>query len=113
MKNPAVVIADVTLREHGQTVPTEGLDRFDTELRVTTAEALVAAGLRRLELVSCISPRVAPAMAEPLLREVTRQVGPLQLLELDGEVVRVEEDHGAAVLLGQVGGPLDYRVGVG
>lgn len=75
MSAPSVVIADVTLREHGQTVPVGGLDRFDTELRVSTAQALVAAGVRRLELVSCISPRVAPAMAEPLLREVTSRVG--------------------------------------
>ena len=75
MKNPSVVIADVTLREHGQTVPAEGLDRFDARLRVDIAEALVAAGLRRLELVSCISPRVAPAMAEPLLRDVTARIG--------------------------------------
>jgi hydroxymethylglutaryl-CoA lyase len=72
---PTVEVADVTLREHGQTVTEEGLADFSVELRVRTALALVEAGLRRLELLSCVSPRVAPAMAEELIREVAQGVG--------------------------------------
>lgn len=72
---PNVEVADVTLREHGQTVTEEGLADFSVELRVRTALALVEAGLRRLELVSCVSDRVAPAMSEVLIREVTEGVG--------------------------------------
>jgi hydroxymethylglutaryl-CoA lyase len=72
---PNVEVADVTLREHGQTVPEEGLQDFSVDLRVRTALALVEAGIRRLELVSCVSPQVAPAMAEALIREVAESVG--------------------------------------
>lgn len=75
MNEPTVEVADVTLREHGQTVTEEGLAGFSVELRVRTALALVEAGLRRLELVSCVSPRVAPAMSEALIHEVTQGVG--------------------------------------
>jgi len=75
MNEPNVEVADVTLREHGQTVTGEGLAGFSVGLRVRTALALAEAGLRRLELVSCVSPRVAPAMSEALIREVTRGVG--------------------------------------
>ncbi len=72
---PNVEVADVTLREHGQNVSEERLEDFSVDLRVRTALALVAAGMRRLELVSCVSPRVAPAMAEDLIREVAEGVG--------------------------------------
>lgn len=70
-----VQVADVTLREHGQNVRAEELDRFSVDLRVETARSLVAAGVRRLEILSCVSPRVAPAMAEPLIRRVAAAVG--------------------------------------
>lgn len=71
-----VLLADVTLREHGQTVPSAELDRFTVDMRARTAKKLIQAGFRRLELISCVSPRVAPAMAEPLIREVAHRVGP-------------------------------------
>jgi hydroxymethylglutaryl-CoA lyase len=74
-REPDVEVADVTLREHGQTVTAEGLATFGVDLRVRTALALAAAGLRRLELVSCVSPQVAPAMEEALIREVAEGVG--------------------------------------
>jgi len=70
-----VIVADVTLREHGQNVRAAALDRFTVELRVATARALIDAGVRRLEILSCVSPRVAPAMAPELLAEVARGVG--------------------------------------
>lgn len=72
---PNVEVSDVTLREHGQTVTEEGLHEFSVEMRVSTASALVEAGFKRLELVSCVSPQVAPAMSEALIREVTEGVG--------------------------------------
>jgi hydroxymethylglutaryl-CoA lyase len=70
-----VEVADVTLREHGQNVRGDELERFSVDLRVQTARSLVAAGVRRLEILSCVSPRVAPAMAEPLIRRVAAAVG--------------------------------------
>jgi hydroxymethylglutaryl-CoA lyase len=70
-----VEVADVTLREHGQNVRTEELERFSVDLRAETARALVNAGVRRLEILSCVSPRVAPAMAESLIRRVAAAVG--------------------------------------
>ncbi len=72
---PTVEVSDVTLREHGQTVTEEGLETFTVQQRVQTARALVEAGFKRLELVSCVSPRVAPAMDTSLLEAVTQGVG--------------------------------------
>ena len=50
---PNVEVSDVTLREHGQNVTEEELEAFSVALRVSTASALVEAGFKRLELVSC------------------------------------------------------------
>ena len=65
----------MTLREHGQNVRADGLGRFCASLRIETARALVAAGVRRIEILSCVAPRVAPAMSEELLAAVGRGVG--------------------------------------
>jgi hydroxymethylglutaryl-CoA lyase len=72
---PDVLVADVTLREHGQNVHADELGRFTANLRAETARALIAAGIRRLEILSCVAPRIAPAMAEELLARVARGVG--------------------------------------
>jgi isopropylmalate/homocitrate/citramalate synthase len=71
----AVTLTDVALREHGQNVPASGLDRFTPEFCVRTAQGLVEAGVRRLELISCVSPRVAPAMSAPRIREIADRFG--------------------------------------
>ncbi len=70
-----VLLTDVTLREHGQNVPAADLERFTVGERVALARALVDAGVRRIEVLSCVHPRVAPAMAPELLRAVARGLG--------------------------------------
>jgi len=72
---PQVVITDVTLREHGQNVPEGRVHEFPPALRVRLAEALIRAGIRSLELFSCVSPRVAPAMERGLVRRVAEALG--------------------------------------
>ncbi len=71
----AVTLADVALREHGQNVTAAGLDRFTAAFCVRTAQGLVEAGVRRLELLSCVSPRVSPAMSAPRIREIADRFG--------------------------------------
>ena len=64
-KDP-VTITDVTLREFGQNVPAEYLHVFTPEVRADMARRLADAGFKHIEVFSCVNPRVAPAMAEPL-----------------------------------------------
>ncbi|MFC1482564.1 hypothetical protein ACFL51_02035 [Myxococcota bacterium] len=70
-----VRVADVTLREHGQNVTRADLHRFDVDLRIATAKRLVQAGVRRLEVLSCVSPRIAPAMDASLAGPVAQGIG--------------------------------------
>lgn len=75
LSSEKVVVADVTLREHGQNVQAKDLHRFDTKLRIGTALGLIAAGIKKLEIASCVSSRVAPAMEPELIKEVAWGVG--------------------------------------
>ncbi len=72
---PKVLVTDVTLREFGQNVPREGLAAFPPETRVHVARRLLEAGFISLELLSCVHPRVAPAMAPDLLGRVAGDLG--------------------------------------
>ncbi len=78
----AVVLSDVALREHGQNVSAPELRRFTPEFRVRTARALIAAGVPRIEVFSCVSPRVAPAMAADQLAEIAEGIGTSSPTEL-------------------------------
>lgn len=75
--SPQVVLGDVTLREYGQNLRAQDLQRFSPSLVVEVARLLLGAGIRRLELFSCVSPRVAPAMATERLRAIAHGLGPL------------------------------------
>ena len=70
-----VCIVDVTLREYGQNVPAAGLDVFSPESRIRIASGLMDAGFTELEIFSCVSPRVSPAMNGDALRRIARGLG--------------------------------------
>jgi len=79
---PDVVVTDVTLREHGQNVSAAELDTFTPESRARFAHALRSAGLRRLEVLSCVSPAAAPAMARPQLEQLLAALGTMDGVEI-------------------------------
>jgi hydroxymethylglutaryl-CoA lyase len=91
---PAVTLTDVTLREHGQNVPADGLDTFTPHARADLAHALGDAGFRRLEVMSCVNPRVAPAMARDQLEELLELLGPMDGVEI---VTLIPNIHGYEV----------------
>jgi hydroxymethylglutaryl-CoA lyase len=80
-----VVITDVTLREYGQNVPASSLQIFSPQIRVNLALKLIEAGFRRLEVISCVHPRISPAMDEETIRTIAGGVGrtdPVTLITL-------------------------------
>jgi isopropylmalate/homocitrate/citramalate synthase len=81
-RHPEVLVTDVTLREHGQNVPTSELARFTPSSRAEFALALRDAGFVRIELLSCVSPKVAPAMGLEQLAAVVRALGRLDGVEV-------------------------------
>ena len=74
-KTDSVSITDVTLREFGQNVPGTRLHIFTPGIRVRIASELMDLGFRSLEVLSCIHPKVAPAMHEDVLREISKDLG--------------------------------------
>lgn len=70
-----VTITDVTLREYGQNIPAEYLHIFTPEIRVEIALRLIDAGIRNIEILSCVHPKVSPAMNEEALKKITQDLG--------------------------------------
>lgn len=70
-----VLITDVTLREYGQNVPASSLRFFSPQIRIHIASRLIEAGFRSLEVLSCVHPRISPAMDENNIRTVARGIG--------------------------------------
>jgi len=70
-----VTITDVTLREFGQNVPAAYMHIFTPGIRTKIASELMGAGFRSLEVLSCIHPKVAPAMNEKALRVISEDLG--------------------------------------
>lgn len=62
MARRPVIVRDVTLRELGQNVPREGLVHFMPDARLWLARELLDCGFAAIEVASCASPKVAPAM---------------------------------------------------
>lgn len=75
MKDGKLIIRDVTLREFGQNVPTGYLHIFNPMVRVEIAKRLLQAGIKEIELFSCINPRIAPAMDEEELEKIVNLLG--------------------------------------
>ena len=68
--NNEVTITDVTLREYGQNIPAKDLDIFNPAIRIKIALKLIEAGFSNIEILSCIHPRIAPAMEKKALKEI-------------------------------------------
>ncbi len=77
-----VSLTDVTLREYGQNVPSPYLHVFTPEIRIEIARELIHAGLCRMELLSCVHPRVAPAMSRERAQKIAAALGRAQDCEL-------------------------------
>jgi len=75
LKEDRVTITDVTLREYGQNVPSLYLPVFTPRLRADVAGKLIQAGLPGIEIFSCISPRIAPAMAREEIEKTLAALG--------------------------------------
>jgi hydroxymethylglutaryl-CoA lyase len=70
-----VTITDVTLREYGQNVPSKSLHVFTPEIRSKIASELIEAGFTNIEILSCVQPKVAPAMHATALQKIVRDLG--------------------------------------
>jgi len=81
-KNDSVTITDVTLREYGQNIPAHYLHIFTPEIRVEIALQLIDAGMRNIEILSCVHPRVSPAMNEGALQKITQDLGRINEVNL-------------------------------
>jgi len=70
-----VIITDVTLREFGQNVPGTHLHIFTPEIRIRIASELMDLGFPGLEVLSCVHPKIAPAMHEEALKKISADLG--------------------------------------
>lgn len=79
------IVTDVTLREYGQNVPAQSLDVFSPRIRIEIAQKLIRLGFGSIEVLSCVHPRIAPAMSEEAIREIglgLGRVGPCHVITL-------------------------------
>ncbi|OIP40605.1 MAG: hypothetical protein COZ70_00875 [Deltaproteobacteria bacterium CG_4_8_14_3_um_filter_51_11] len=71
----SIVLTDVTLREYGQNVPEGFLHLFNAQRRLELTRLLLETGFRRLEVLSCVSPAVAPAMNKQDVSNIANSLG--------------------------------------
>jgi hydroxymethylglutaryl-CoA lyase len=81
-KAKKVSITDVTLREYGQNVPARYLHVFTPEIRVEIASRLIRSGFANIEILSCIHPKVAPAMNKTALERIATALGRIDAVNL-------------------------------
>ena len=81
-KNDSVTITDVTLREYGQNIPSDYLHIFTPEIRVEIALQLIDAGMRNIEILSCVHPKISPAMNEEALQKISQCLGKINGVNL-------------------------------
>ena len=74
----SVIITDVTLREYGQNIPSAYLHIFTPQIRVKIALGLIEAGFTNIEILSCVHPKVAPAMNDGAIRKIAKGLGKLK-----------------------------------
>ncbi|MGE5840755.1 MAG: hypothetical protein ACM335_00650 [Deltaproteobacteria bacterium] len=77
-----VILTDVTLREYGQNVPSRSLHLFTPEIRTEIAQRLVRIGFKSMEVLSCVSPLLAPAMSEEAIKSVSRGLGRIKSCDI-------------------------------
>jgi hydroxymethylglutaryl-CoA lyase len=78
----SVIITDVTLREYGQNVPSPFLHVFTPQIRIRVAQNLVRIGFKGIEVLSCVHPRIAPAMSEEAIKSVGRGLGRIKSCDI-------------------------------
>lgn len=71
----SVEVTDVTLREFGQNVKKHHLSLFTPQRRVEMAKTLMEAGFRYIEVFSCVSPKIAPAMSRDSISVIAKALG--------------------------------------
>jgi len=104
------VITDVTLREYGQNVPASSLQIFSPQVRIDLALNLIEAGFRRLEVLSCVHPRISPAMDEETIRTIAGGIGRMDHVTL---VTLVPNREGYKTFLSSGLGPDGYHHALG
>lgn len=77
-----VTITDVTLREYGQNIPSAYLHIFTPQIRVKIALGLIEAGFTAIEILSCVHPKVAPAMNDGAIRRIAEGLGKIEGVHL-------------------------------
>ena len=105
-----VTLTDVTLREYGQNVPLSYLHIFTPGIRIEIARELLQAGFCRMELLSCVHPRTAPAMNQEDIRKIAAGLGRAEDFEL---VTLVPNKEGYRNFLRWSLGPDGYNHTVG
>jgi len=65
----------VTLREYGQNIPSQYLHVFSPGIRIEIARKLLECGFKGVEIFSCVSPRLAPAMSREAIRQIAKAIG--------------------------------------
>jgi hydroxymethylglutaryl-CoA lyase len=105
-KSDSVTITDVTLREYGQNVLASHLHIFTPEIRVEIALRLIDAGFTNIEILSCIHPKISPAMNEEALKKITQDLGRVNDVNL---ITLVPNKAGYKNFLGYNLGPDGYN----
>jgi hydroxymethylglutaryl-CoA lyase len=105
-KNDSVTITDVTLREYGQNIPHQYLHIFTPEIRVEIALQLIDAGMRNIEILSCVHPKISPAMNEEALQKIAQDLGKMNGVNL---ITLVPNRAGYNAFLGLGLGPDSYH----
>ncbi len=96
-----ITITDVTLREFGQNVPATHLHLFTPEIRGDIALALTTLGFSNLEILSCIHPKIAPAMHVEAIRQIAEKLG------------RMDDVHVITLVPNRAGYETFIRLGLG
>jgi hydroxymethylglutaryl-CoA lyase len=104
------VITDVTLREFGQNVPSSSLRFFSPQFRINLALKLIDLGFRNLEVLSCVHPRIAPAMAEETICMIARGIGRVDHVNV---ITLVPNRAGYKTFLSAGLGPDEYHHSLG
>ena len=105
-KNDSVTTTDVTLREYGQNIPAQYLHIFTPEIRVEIALQLINAGMRNIEILSCVHPKISPAMNKETLQKITHALGRVNDVHL---ITLVPNDPGYKTFLDLDLGPDGYN----
>ncbi len=106
----SVVVTDVTLREFGQNVPASHVHLFTPTMRAKIALELIEAGFKNLEVFSCVSPKVAPAMNKQDMQAILKEIGRLDEVQM---ITLVPNRTGYNHFLGMELGPDGYNHSLG